>query len=295
TINSLLALFASLLAGLAPAFTLSPWSDLLDAPPPQPQVIVCEAPVTNGAAPPSIHARAWAVYDPASRSFLAGHNEHLHARPASLTKIVTALVALESGDFGRRVVVDIDSRQHTRSSDVGIIPGQTTTLEDLFVGMLTVSGNDAAREIALEVSGDEAVFAAEMNEMVRSLGLHDTHLVNSHGRDADLHYSTAHDMAILAAAALSHDRFRQVVGAPATTIEIDGAPMNLSTTNRFLRQYPGATGVKTGFTSGAGPSLAASAVNDGRELVVVILNDSGRFEDAGRLLDWAFASHTWNC
>ena len=170
-----------------------------------------------------------------------------------------------------------------------------TTLGDLFTGMLTVSGNDAAREVAAEVAGSEEHFAEWMNLLVKRLGLRDSHFVNPHGRDADNHYSTAHDMALLAAEAMRYQAFREVVGSARAEISIDGSPWRLRTTNAFLGSYGGATGIKTGFTAKGGPSLAASAARDGHELIVVVLNDGARFQDAGRLLSWAFNEHSWTC
>lgn len=261
----------------------------------QAPLVLCSPPLDLGRPLPVTGASSWAIYDTSSETFLAEHNPHARRFPASLTKMATAVIALEEADLDRGAVVDIDYRNHRRSSDLGLRPGMQTTLKDLFIGMLTVSGNDAATELAAEVSGSEEQFVTEMNELARRLGLQNTGFANSHGRDREGHYSTAHDMALVAAKAMRYEFFRQVVRAPSATITIDGSPWNLRNTNRFLAGYDGATGVKTGFTVLGGPSLAAAAQRDGRELVVVLLNDRARFEDAAKLLDWAFTNHLWDC
>lgn len=245
--------------------------------------------------PPLVNATSWALYDPSSGQFLAAQDEHARRFPASLTKMATAIVALENADLEREAIVDIDYRTHLRSSDLGLRPGMRLTLHDLFVGMLTVSGNDAAEELATEVAGSETAFVAMMNELAVRLGLENTGFANSHGRDREGLYSTAHDMALIAAEAMRHAEFRTVVASPANTIMVDGQGWNLRSTNRFVSSYAGATGIKTGFTVLGGPSLAAAAQRDGHELIVVILNGQGRFDDAGRLLDWAFGSFSWSC
>jgi serine-type D-Ala-D-Ala carboxypeptidase (penicillin-binding protein 5/6) len=258
-------------------------------------VATCDAPGPAANFPPAIHAASYVLYDPASQTFLAAHNPFQRRPPSSLTKVATAIVALEQDDLSRAVTVDFDYRTHRRSSDIGLLPGMKTSLGGLFVGMLTASGNDAAREVASEVRGDEEEFVRQMNLLAARLRLRDTRFVNPHGRDAPGQYSTAHDLALLAAEAMRHQPFRDVVGRSGNSIAIDGAPWRLRNTNALLSWYGGATGVKTGFTVQGGPSLAASAVRDGRELIAVIMNDRARFADAAALLDWGFAAHEFDC
>jgi D-alanyl-D-alanine carboxypeptidase len=253
-------------------------------------VATCDAPSPAASFPPAIHAASYVLYDPASQTFLAAHNPFQRRPPSSLTKMATAIVALEQDDLGRAVTVDFDYRTHRRSSDIGLLPGMRTSLGGLFVGMLTASGNDAAREVASEVRGDEDEFVRQMNLLAARLGFRDTRFVNPHGRDAPGQYSTANDLALLAAEAMRHQPFRDV-----NTIAIDGATWRLRNTNSLLNWYAGASGVKTGFTVQGGPSLAASAVRDGRELIAVVMNDRARFADAATLLDWGFANHEWHC
>ncbi|MEX2238973.1 MAG: serine hydrolase [Dehalococcoidia bacterium] len=289
------ALFAMALAlGICPGGLVEArWLDMpLIETTPTPPACVTASPIP----PPATSASSFAVYDPAAGRFLWEHNAGARRFPSSLTKIATAIVALESRvDLGGEVTVDVDYRTHSRSSDLGLRPGMRTTLGDLFAGMLVSSGNDAAKELAAEVAGSETTFVERMNELVDRLGLQDTGFANAHGRDREGQYSTAHDLALLAAEAMGHPEFRAAVAQTSATIAVDGEPWRLASTNRFLSSYGGATGIKTGFTVLGGPSLAASAYREGRELIVVLLNDPDRFADAGRLLDWAFANHDWDC
>jgi D-alanyl-D-alanine carboxypeptidase (penicillin-binding protein 5/6) len=256
----------------------------------------CSAPGYSEAPIPGLWANSWVVYDPSSQQVLLGKDEHERNYPASITKIATALVAMDHvQDMSQEVVVDVDWSSDWRSSRLGIAPGMRTTMRDLFVGMLTVSGNDAADEIAQEVAGSEEAFADLMNQKAASLGLDETHFENSHGLDEEGHYSTAYDLAILAAEAMRFDAFRQVVGSTSNAVEVDGEYWNLANTNPMLPWYEGATGIKTGTTPGSGMSLAASAQRDGRELIAVVLGSPDRGAEAAQLLDWAFANYTWDC
>jgi serine-type D-Ala-D-Ala carboxypeptidase (penicillin-binding protein 5/6) len=256
----------------------------------------CEGPGYSGAPIPGLYANAWVVYDPSSERVLLGKDEHERNFPASITKIATALVAMDRvDDMGEEVIVDVDWSQRWSSSRLGILPGMRTTLGDLFVGMLTVSGNDAADEIAEEVAGGEEAFADLMNAKAASLGLKETHFENSHGLDEAGHYSTAYDLAVLAAEAMKYDQFRQAVGSTHTQVQVDGEYWSLANTNPLLPWYEGATGIKTGTTAGSGSSLAASATRNGHELIAVVLGSPDRGGEAASLLDWAFANYTWNC
>ena len=256
----------------------------------------CETPTYTGAPIPGLWANAWVVYDPSSGSVLLGKDEHDRNYPASITKIATALVALDRvEDMNQRVTVDVDWSNDWRSSRLGIAPGMRITMWDLFVGMLTVSGNDAADEIAEEIAGSEEAFADLMNQKATGLGMTETHFENSHGLDEEGHYSSAYDLAILAAEAMQHEEFREVVGETYNQVEVDGEQWDLANTNPFLPWYEGATGIKTGTTPGSGMSLAASAERNGHELIAIVLGSPDRGGEAAQLLDWAFVNYTWNC
>ena len=260
------------------------------------QASSCEKPAYSGAPIPGLWAEAWVVYDPASGSVLFGKNEHERDYPASITKIATALVAIDyAADMEDEVTVDVDWSGDWRSSRLGIEPGMRTTIEDLFVGMLTVSGNDAADEIAEEIAGSEEAFADLMNQKAASLGMHETHFKNAHGLDEEGHYSSAYDLALLSAEAMKYQQFRDVVGQTRNQVEVDGEYWDVANTNPLLPWYEGATGIKTGTTPGSGMSLAASAERSDRELIAIVLGSPDRGGEAATLLDWAFANYSWNC
>ena len=164
--------------------------------------------------PPRITADMAVVIDERSGAILYGRDEHREVAPASLTKIVTAMVALEMGNPSARVTVDVDSRVMWDSTVMGLRPGEEVSLEDLLYGLMLPSGNDAAIAIARHVArGNEGLFADLMNAKVHQLGLRHSHFVNPHGLDADRHYSSAYDMAMLARQGMRHPLFRQLAAA----------------------------------------------------------------------------------
>ena len=165
-------------------------------------------------APPRITAQMAVVIDEASGAVLYGLNEQQEVQPASLTKIVTAMVALEAGNLAARVTTDVDSRTMWEDSVMGLQPGEELSLEDLLYGLMLPSGNDAALAIARYIAhGNEQVFIELMNAKVRQLGLRHTHLMNPHGRDVDGHYSSPYDMAMLARAAMRNPSFQRLASA----------------------------------------------------------------------------------
>ncbi|MEX2237451.1 MAG: D-alanyl-D-alanine carboxypeptidase family protein [Dehalococcoidia bacterium] len=262
----------------------------------EPEPAACDTPDFNGAATPELNAAAWAVYDASSETFLAGDQANDQWYPASLTKIATALVALDLlDDMDEIVTAEVDWTDEPRSARLGIGPGSRITIGDLFIGMLTVSGNDAAEQLAIEAAGSEADFVDLMNERAEELGLENTHFENAHGIDYEGHLSTAHDLALLAAEAMENEFFREIVGAPYNTVDVDGERWDVGNTNGLLSYYDGATGIKTGTTAGSGMSLAASAMRDGHEVIAIVLGSRDRVGESAQLLDWAFTNHGWNC
>jgi D-alanyl-D-alanine carboxypeptidase len=243
-------------------------------------------------APPTLSARAAVVIDEASGAVLFAKDAHLRLAPASLTKIATAAVALEQGDLDQPVDVTIDSTAMRGSSVMGLLPGDRFTLRDLLYGLMLPSGNDAALAIGRAISGSDGAFVQQMNLLAARLGLQDTHFVNAHGLSARGHLTSAYDLAILARYAMSVPGFAAIVATPAW--EANGSrTIELTNVNTMLGSYPGADGVKTGFTNQAGKTLVASATRDGHRLYAVVLNAPDRDKDGAALLDWAFASFTW--
>ena len=258
-------------------------------PPPQPRAA---APLLAGVAAPDIDAAAAVVIDEASGAVLFDLNAHTPLAPASLTKIATAILAIEGSDLDGWAANQIDFRDLPGSSVMGLLPGDCFAVRDLLYGLMLPSGNDAALAIARHLAGSEDAFAASMNALVARFGLTETRFENPHGLDADGHLSSAYDLAMLARYGMALPAFEATVGAPGWTA-VGSRELTMRNVNRFLTSYPDADGVKTGFTEDAGRTLVASAARDGRRLYVVLLDAPSRFDDAAALLDWAFEQHRW--
>ena len=242
--------------------------------------------------PPTTEATSAIVLDGSSGAVLYQKNGEVPVAPASLTKIATAILAVEAGDLDRWVTVDVDSRQMDGSSVMGLLPGDCFRMRDLLYGLMLPSGNDAALAIGRQVAGSDATFVGRMNDLVARLRLTDTHFANPHGLDAPDHVASAHDLALLARYAMTIPDFTSVVGASRWVAQ-GSRTIALTNTNAFLPTYPGADGVKTGFTDAAGRTLVASVTRNGRRVFVVVLNAPNRDVDAKALFDWSFTNFIW--
>ena len=252
--------------------------------------------VASKAPPPRVSAQGAAVIEQGCGALLYGHNAHKQLRPASLTKIVTALVAVEQAQPTDVVDVRVNSallRASTRSSVMGLEPGQRLPLRDLLYGLLLPSGNDAAIAIAEHVGGTVPAFVSLMNGKVQELGLRNTRFANPHGLDERGLYTSAYDIAVLGRELLAHPELAKIVATKTYQPSWDGAPVWNG--NKLLYEYPGAVGVKTGLTVQAGQTLVAAAKRDGRTIVVSVLSSGDRYTDATALLNWAFANTTSPC
>ena len=241
----------------------------------------------GGPDPPSIKASALYLIDTKSKRVLLQKDATRRLPPASLTKVMTALVALESASPHQ--IVRIDRRAIVgRPSHLSLHPGEQFLLRDLLVAMLVTSANDACQAVALHVGGDAPSFIEMMNARARALGLRDTHFTNACGFDAPDHYSTAADLARLTEQALQSPAFSMMVRTVERDITtVDGTRhVQLYSTNRLLLD-PDVTGVKTGYTSKAGRCLIASMSKDGSHLLLVGLNVMDRWEQAAHLLRYA--------
>lgn len=279
--------------------------DLLAVPPLEPVASVTSySPLWDGTEAPEVSASAVAVLDEASMTLLYGKNPDQHRAPASLTKVATAILAIQSDQLDDVVTSDVDCWQMPGSSLMGLRPGDRFTLRDLMYGLILMSGNDAALAIARHLAGNDAMFVYRMNALARSLGLEDTHFTDPHGLGGPEHYSTARDMAILARYAMQFPELREIAHARSWTawgtreVAPDDADVKrISMANYvtpFLDTIEGSDGLKTGYTTEAGPTFIGSAERDGRRIYVVLLNAQGdRFAEAGALLDWAFEHHEW--
>ncbi len=204
---------------------------------------------------------------------------------ASVTKIMTALVALEHGDKDQSYTVTVQDM--AEGSSMYLKPGDTLRLEELLYGLMLVSGNDAALAVAHCVSGELEDFVALMNRTAEDLGLTHSHFANPNGLDAEGHYSSARDLAVLAAHALENQDFRRIVSTASVTI----GERYLTNHNKLLRMCEGCIGVKTGFTKAAGRTLVSAAAREGMTLVCTTLNDGNDWNDHMALLDYGFANY----
>lgn len=299
----------------APDFVNKPWLDKIagDLPGGTAAIVVCGGPskaatieksITQAASaappvlikatpPPAITATAAIVLDGASGAVLWEKNAHQPLPPASLTKMATAILAIEAGNLDRWVTVDVDSRRMTDSTVMGLRPGDCFKMRDLLYGLMLPSGNDAALAIGRSQAGSDVAFVEAMNALAGRLGLKETHFVNPHGLNAPGHVASVSDLALLARYGMTLPDFVAVAGARNYSAQ-GSRTIPLYNINAFLTRYPNADGVKTGFTEEAGRTLVASVMHNGRRVFVALLNDSNREMDAGALFDWAFATYRWN-
>lgn len=255
------------------------------------------APAVPDFRPEGIVAAAAILADVASGDILYAHGARERRAPASLTKLMTAVVVLERAQLTEQVVAGRNVRA-VGGHALGLRPGHRLSVRDLLSALLVLSANDAAMALAEHLGHSVEGFAALMNAKAKALGMRDTHFRNPHGMDAPDHYSTAYDLALLTRYALQSPTFAEIVRTRQMVITLRGPgkrrgrPMAavrvLRSHNRLLTAFEGADGVKTGFTSEAGRCLVASAQRDERRLIAVLLNDPRRWEDAASLLEYGF-------
>lgn len=253
----------------------------------------------EGAAPRP-EAEAWVVVDAASGERLAGQNATEELPMASTTKIMTALVVFEEGAaLDEEVTVSAEAARYARPpySNVGLREGDTLTVRELLTAAMLESGNDAAYALAEHVGGSTEGFVELMNRYARELDLSQTEFENPVGLDAPEHHSSARDLARLARVALDNPELREIVDTPSAVIDVEGAgaaperEISLQSTNELLGSYPPATGVKTGTTPAAGPSLVASAASGDESYIMVLLDAADRFGSAAAGLEHAFSAY----
>lgn len=241
------------------------------------------------AAPENISAVSAIVIEAQTGTVLWEHNSREKRAMASTTKIMTALLTIEAGDLDREFTAD-PLAIRVEGTSMGLKEGDRVSRRDLLYGILLPSGNDAANAAAVSVSGSMAAFVKLMNSRAQELGLADTHFATPSGLDAEGHYTTAYDLAKLAAFALRDDTFREIVGCSSAEVEFGNPPYKrtLYNSNKMLKRYDGAIGVKTGFTDNARRCLVSAAERDGVTLVAVTLNAPDDWNDHTKMLDYGF-------
>jgi D-alanyl-D-alanine carboxypeptidase (penicillin-binding protein 5/6) len=237
---------------------------------------------------PIVIAESAAAIDSFSGQFLFSKNENARQYPASSTKILTALLVIEAGNLDKQVTIDLgDTKVEPTSLDLK--PGEIYTRRQLLFGLMLKSANDVAMALARDNAGSVEAFGQKMTQRAAELGATDSHFTNPHGLHVPDHYTTAHDLALIARAAMEQPFFRQVVSTIYYTWKSPkGTVSQLRNHNRLLRHYVGCNGLKTGFTRAAQQVLVSSALRDGHEVISVVLhtNKPGIWDDSKALLSY---------
>lgn len=246
--------------------------------------------VLSAVADTTVSARHAALYEPVTDTFLYEKNGDDRAPMASTTKVMTALVVLEQANLDETVSIPTEACG-IEGSSIYMKPGERMTVRDLLYALLLQSANDAAAALAITVSGSIEAFARQMNERASALGLVNTHFVNPHGLDDPEHFTSAKDLARIAAASMEIPEFRDMVGTVKYTIPSgnDGSTRVLFNHNRLLRLYGDAVGIKTGFTKKSGRCLVGAACRDGMTLISVTLDAPNDWNDHIRLFNYGFS------
>lgn len=245
--------------------------------PRRPQAAVSPCETTTAA-----ESRAECVIEVSTRRFLLEKDADVRLPMASTTKILTALIILEDCALNERVEVPPEA-ELAGGSSVYLRKGEMHTVEELLYGLMLRSGNDCAVSLAVHRSGSVQKFAALMNIRAAELGAEHSRFANPHGLPAEGHYTTARDLALIAAAAMENETFRKIVS---TQFYPEGGWRNK---NKLLTRLEGACGVKTGYSKEAGRCLVGAAEREGRLLVSVVLNSPQMYERTEELLNEAFS------
>lgn len=243
-----------------------------------------------------VNARCAIALDKESRAVLYEQNAYEIVPMASTTKILTSLIAIEQGNLDKKVIIS-NKAASIRGSTVGYKANEEITLRELVYGLMFKSGNDAAIAIAEEMGGSIEGFSEIMNHYARGIGILDSHFESPHGLDSSEHYSTAYDLAILTAKGMEYDLFREIVGSKEIKKDKYNFTRDYTNINKILWKIPGANGVKTGSTGQAGKCLVSSINNNGKDIIIVVLNCPDRWNVTDKIYNHilekvAFGSRT---
>ena len=254
-------------------------------------------PLASGAVP-SVSAPSAVLMEKVTGEVLYEKNAHERGFPASVTKVMTMLLIAEDIDSGRISLTDTVTASERAASFGGscvyLAQGERMSVAEMLKCIAVVSANDCAVAMAEHLAGNEEAFVVRMNERAEQLGLADTHFTNCTGLFEDeQHYTSAYDVAVMSRELLRHEFIKDYTSIWMDSIR--GGEFGLSNTNRLVYRYPGCTGLKTGFTSGAKYCLSATAERDGVEYIAVVMHGESadsRNADAEAMLDFAFANYT---
>lgn len=239
------------------------------------------------AATPAVQASSAILINASSGDVLYAKNEETLRPPASTTKIMTAILAIESGRLDQVVTVS-NRAAAVGESSIGLEPGDRLTLRDLLHGALLKSGNDACVAIAEAIAPSEEEFVGLMNLKAKTLGAYNTTFYNTNGLPHSRHLTTASDLSLITCYAMQNKVFAEIVGKKSYTLHWVDSSRHLlvKNTNKLLWSYPPATGVKTGTTDRAGKCLVASAGEGKDQVIAVLLKSPNRFGEAQKLLEY---------
>ena len=259
-------------------------------------LILCLSLPSAALSSPTVSAQSAILIDFSDKTVIYEKNTRQRMGMASTTKIMTALVVCELMPLDKKVAIPPEA-VNVEGSSVYLCEGELLTVEELLCALLLSSANDAAAALAIAAAGSVTAFAHKMNEKAFALGLSDTHFTNPHGLYDEEHYTTAYDLAIISAEALSHPTVRRIASTKKTTIpqgvtaeQSEGTSTRyLYNHNKMLSLYDGAIGLKTGFTKATGRCLVSAAERDGLTLISVTLNAPDDWNDHSGMLDYGFS------
>lgn len=241
-----------------------------------------------GAEEKFIDAKAAILIDAGSGKILYEDNAREALPPASLTKVLTALLVVENTDFNQSFTLPVNF-DNPGETTIYLAGGETHTILDLFYAMMMTSANDAAVALAIAVSGSQEAFVELMNRKTRELGLKDSTWYNPHGLSEEGHLASAYDLAIIAREACKDPVFNQATATGKRTMpRVGHDDRQLNNRNQLLGSYEGADGIKTGYTRASGSCLMASATRDGMRLIGIVLNCNEMYTSMEKLLDYGF-------
>jgi D-alanyl-D-alanine carboxypeptidase (penicillin-binding protein 5/6) len=243
--------------------------------------------------PPTISALSAVIVDAGSKSVLYEKNPTQRLLPASTTKIMTALVALNH--YSLEDILTVKKADRAIGQTMKLKAGERMRVGDLLYGLLLESGNDAAFTLAENFPGGYSAFVAEMNKLVKKFHMENTQFRNVSGIEQFGHYTTVSDLARLSAIAMHHPVFSKIVSKKEKVVSnVEMTKIyNLSNRNELLWKVSGIRGVKTGWTEHAGECLVTDTLRDGNEIIVALLGSQDRFGESAALIEWAYRAHTW--
>lgn len=248
---------------------------------------------TGEVSQPSITADHAIVIDRATKTILYQKDIDSPALPASTTKIVTALVAMETFSFEEILTVPWNIASEAGGSSMGLEPGDSLSVESLLKGLLINSGNDAAYTLAFHHPYGVTGMVADMNRLAQKLSLENTNFMNPYGFDHTYHYTSARDLALITDYALENPFFADITSTRSTQVKSQLGTYTLQNTNELLGTVSGVTGVKTGWTALAQGVLVTTTTRNNHEIITVVMKSPQREIDNQTLIDWAYASYIW--